>query len=95
MFDDTERNDELATDADWDRLDAQQRSEENPDKEYVLTDRDVWHRNPFYTGAPGPHPDDYEQETDDANEPPNYPTTWEQAMNWTRPGTFDDDDLPF
>lgn len=31
---------------------------ERPDVEYILSPYDTWHRNPFYTGAPGPHPED-------------------------------------
>ena len=47
-----------ATDSDWDRADAAQRGEENPDAAWVLTDRDVWHRNSSYRGLPVPHPED-------------------------------------
>lgn len=27
------------------------------DKAWILTDRDVWHKNPFYCGPPVPHPE--------------------------------------
>lgn len=47
-----------ASDADWDRADARQRGEENPDVAWICTDRDVWHANPFYQGPPVPHPED-------------------------------------
>jgi hypothetical protein len=30
---------------------------ENPDHEWILTDWDVWLKNPYYTGEPGPHPE--------------------------------------
>lgn len=30
----------------------------HPDLQWVLTDRDVWHRNPFYSGPEQPHPED-------------------------------------
>ena len=33
---------------------------ENPDKEYILTDYDVWEKNPYYHGPAGPHPEDDE-----------------------------------
>jgi len=36
---------------------AEAYGEERPDVEYILSPYDTWHRNPFYTGAPGPHPD--------------------------------------
>lgn len=28
------------------------------DQEWLLHDRDVWVRNPRYTGKPGPHPEE-------------------------------------
>ena len=31
---------------------------ENPDKQWVLTDYDVWERNPFYSGPEQQHPED-------------------------------------
>lgn len=31
---------------------------ENTDQEWVLSPYDSWHRNPFYTGKPGWHPED-------------------------------------
>lgn len=49
-----------ATDTDWDNADALQRSHENTGDAWVLTDRDVWHANPFYTGPEVPHPEDDE-----------------------------------
>lgn len=36
--------------------------EEHPDREWLLSDRDTWERNPYYTGEAGPHPEDYEGE---------------------------------
>jgi hypothetical protein len=29
-----------------------------PERPWVLSDRDVWYRNPFYKGPPVPHPED-------------------------------------
>ncbi len=31
---------------------------DEPEKEYILSAFDVWEKNPYYTGEPGPHPDD-------------------------------------
>ena len=31
--------------------------EERPNVEYILSPYDTWLRNPYYTGAPGLHPD--------------------------------------
>ncbi len=51
-----------ATATDWDRADARQRGVERPECPWVCTDRDVWHRNPFYQHPVGfpfpPHPED-------------------------------------
>lgn len=30
----------------------------SPNQEWLLSDRDVWYQNPYYTGKPGPHPED-------------------------------------
>ena len=46
-----------ASDVEWDRADARQTGCENPDSAWVLTDRDVWHANPYYKGLPMPHPE--------------------------------------
>jgi hypothetical protein len=53
---------EYATDTDWDRAEAYELGEANPDRAWVCTDRDVWHPNPFYTGEPQPHPEEIEYE---------------------------------
>ena len=29
-----------------------------PTQEWMFTPFDTWHRNPFYTGTPGRHPED-------------------------------------
>lgn len=55
----------LATDADWDRLEARELGADRPDQQWILTDRDVWHRNPFYTGPDQGHPEDVEYYDDD------------------------------
>lgn len=31
---------------------------DNPTRAWILSDRDVWYRNPFYRGEPVPHPED-------------------------------------
>jgi len=53
----SEEHYEPSTQSEWDCADAYQRGEENPDAPWVLTDRDVWHRNPYYTGPEVPHPE--------------------------------------
>ena len=46
-----------STDAQWDRAAARELGAANTDAAWVLTDRDVWHRNPYYTGPAVPHPE--------------------------------------
>lgn len=41
-----------------DREEARELGRLHPDRQWVLTDRDVWHRNPFYSGPEQPHPED-------------------------------------
>ncbi|AZV40700.1 hypothetical protein [Komagataeibacter xylinus] len=41
-----------------DRDEALALSRAAPHHAWVLTDRDVWHRNPFYHGPEMPHPED-------------------------------------
>ena len=33
-----------------------------PDREWLLTDQDVWVRNPHYVGVPGRHPEDWPED---------------------------------
>lgn len=48
----------------WDREEARQLGQSDPDRAWVLTGNDVWLRNPYYHGPDVPHPeaDDYEDE---------------------------------
>jgi hypothetical protein len=47
-----------STATEWDNAEARELGETNPDQAWVLTDRDVWHFNPFYVGPPIPHPEE-------------------------------------
>jgi len=96
---------ELATDADWDRMDARQSGEEHPERAWVLTDRDVWHPNPYYKGPPEPHPEDEPPEefrgggewTDPAKDHP-YADDYPQHSvgdDEVRPPIGIDDEIPF
>lgn len=62
-----EMREELAspptTASEWDRAEAYELGSLHPEHAWILTDRDVWHRNPFYQGPPVPHPDDYDFDT--------------------------------
>ncbi len=60
---------------------------ENPEKEYILTDYDVWEKNPFYHGPAGRHPeDDYYDESE-------FVPLIEQVSAPVL--SEDDDDIPF
>lgn len=50
--------DRCATVAEADREYAHEVGRTNADREWILSDRDVWYRNPFYTGPRGRHPED-------------------------------------
>ena len=47
-----------SSDTEWDIAEAYELGAANPDRAWVLTDRDVWHKNPFYHGPYVPHPED-------------------------------------
>ena len=47
-----------------DRQYAEAKGSERRDQQWILSDRDVWYRNPFYKGAPQPHPEDDESDYD-------------------------------
>lgn len=60
----------FATEAQADREYATNVGARHHDREWILSDRDVWYRNPFYKVAPGRHPEDdsdlYEELFDEA-----------------------------
>lgn len=65
MFDHFEDNfTPLATEADAMREYAENVGREQLDRAWILTDYDVWVRNPFYQGPPVRHPEDdyYDEE---------------------------------
>ena len=49
-----------ASDSDWDRAEAYELGALDRDSAWILTDRDIWHKNPFYKGPPQPHPESYD-----------------------------------
>jgi hypothetical protein len=62
-------NDHPATPAEAMREYAWNVGRENPDREWICTQYDTWERNPFYTGKPGPHPEDRDFNDPDAQQP--------------------------
>ena len=55
-----------STDAEWDRAAAAERGAADPSRAWILTDRDVWHQNPYYQGPPVRHPEDDQDDDDEA-----------------------------
>ena len=51
------REDVFATESDADREEALYLSSQDTERAWVLTNRDVWHPNPFYRGPEVPHPE--------------------------------------
>lgn len=52
MFNNNDHQEEhIATIAEADAEYARNVGAEKPDREWILSDRDVWYRNPFYTGV--------------------------------------------
>ena len=57
------------SESEWDRADAAERGYNNPESEWVLSGRDVWHKNPYFTGTPsGRHPEDDSDLRDEENQ---------------------------
>ena len=63
---------------------------ENPDRQWILTDYDVWEKNPFYSGPEQQHPED---DTPHDEWSPFVPTPQEEHLDFLIGA--DDDDLPF
>ena len=57
-----------ATDTEWDRAEADQLGSDDPSRCWVCTDRDAWHKNPYYKGVETPHPESYTCEEEDEAE---------------------------
>ncbi len=52
-----EREFTITSMAEWDRNDAYERGFHRKDQQWVLSDRDVWYKNPYYHGPDQPHPE--------------------------------------
>lgn len=48
----------IATMTEADRDYAYGLGTDRPDCAWILSDRDVWYKNPYYKGPPEPHPED-------------------------------------
>jgi hypothetical protein len=49
----------LATEAQADREYAHNAGMDNPERAWILSNRDAWYPNPFYSGPAVPHPESY------------------------------------
>lgn len=58
-------NDRPATPAEADLEYATNVGAQRPDLAWILSDRDVWYRNPYYSGPPVPHPEHYHDYCED------------------------------
>lgn len=58
-------DDRTATMAEADAEYAANAGANRPDVAWILSDRDVWYRNPAYVGPPVPHPEDYRDDDQD------------------------------
>lgn len=89
----------FATEAQADREYATNVGAQRRDQEWILSDRDVWYRNPFYTGAPGRHPDDDSALFDELFDDADFDTDLSRApVTGCHPGEADNlwgDDLPY
>lgn len=47
-----------SSDAEIDRYEAMLIAEQNPDRAWINSGRDVWYKNPFYNGPDVPHPEE-------------------------------------
>ena len=69
-----ERDFHASSESEWDRFDAELGAYNRGDtqSEWLLSDRDVWYRNPHFTGTPTKgHPEDDREETIEVySEPP-------------------------
>ncbi len=59
----------LATEAEADAEFARNVGRDNPDRCWILSDRDVWYRNPFYVGPTTRHPEDDHYDDEPTGEP--------------------------
>jgi len=48
----------ITTAAEWDRAEAADEGYYNRDRQWILSGRDVWYRNPSYHGPEQRHPED-------------------------------------
>jgi hypothetical protein len=77
-----------STHGDSDRAEANEIGSRHPERCWILTDRDVWHLNPYFNGEIQRHPEDC---PDEDEEPDSEPTNPAPEFNWDRAGDYLDD----
>ncbi len=76
-----------------DRYDAALTGSQHPDQAWILSDRDVWYANPYYTGPAEPHPD-FEDFEDYVAPEPDF-ARLEAEKNARLDQQANDDEIPF
>ncbi len=82
---------------------AHEKGRDSRQSAWILSDRDVWYRNPFYQGPAVPHPEDYEDYDAQADfgPEPEYNDRGQVLLAGDKPALapapYDDldDDIPF
>lgn len=59
-----------SSEAEIDRAAAMEGGAFHPEYAWILSDRDVWYANPWYSGPPVPHPEDYDPDDTGSKPPP-------------------------
>ena len=68
-----------STHGDSDRAEANEIGSRHPERCWILTDRDVWHLNPYFKGEIQRHPEDCPNEAEDSE-----PTNPAPEFDWDR-----------
>jgi hypothetical protein len=86
----------LATIAEADREWARNVGAQRPDQAWILSDRDAWYPNPYYTGPTVRHPDDDYSDDELAGDFP-LPAAPAEPFPFASAARVDDgdDDIPF
>lgn len=83
-----------ATDTELDNAEASQIGSFYPERAWVVTDRDVWHANPYYRGLPVPHPED-DEACDEFHADPEAWRAKQASRLLTKKVDINFDDIPF
>ena len=79
---DRDEIDHIATGGESLREFAENAGMDNQDTEWLLDDRDVWVKNPYYTGPEGRHPEDDRYDDAIGRELPEWATIDSREFCW-------------